>query len=134
MSVSKTFIFLMSCAPSELVPRSFQNAFRKLLTLNLDKERGSHPAFSPTSLITINIFSILCMLERPSQQLSHLTAMSLYVGHCIGQGHYDGRKCGCTLHGKNINICIAVDLKFLCQPHIKIRNPHSILKRINFIA
>jgi hypothetical protein len=49
VSISKTFVFFTLCAPGELVTRSLQNVFRKLLVFNdtqLGQRNGPTPRYA----------------------------------------------------------------------------------------
>ena len=101
MHVSKTCIFLRSHAPSEYLPRSLQNVLCKLLIFNHTqlepKNESTSQFFAHFFDVRQNVFHFVPIWQDHLNKFFPRHQCHYLVWHLIGQGHYNGRECGCGL-------------------------------------
>ena len=91
VGVSKAFVYLTRCTLDEFVPDRF-NMYSAyywfVITLNLDKDMGPHPAMWPTSLMFVLMF--YASGQHHLYKFRPRCQCPCFVGHWVGQWHNDG--------------------------------------------
>ena len=130
-----------------------------LITLNLDKDMGPHPAMQPTLLISVKMFfhfvhvgnnlrklgvyhprfycaRIALKSKTATRQKILPKLIEISLGDCVD----DVPRLAIQFHilksnhlmAMGINMQILVDLKFLCQPRLSFRPHIKLCKRISW--